>query len=188
MSYNLVWSHTRDLKSQVWFQTKIARHEVQLPLSYSHCEITQFSQNQYFSWPGSRFVETKRVLHLLLYPKQKWCNIEQKWFDLKEEWRNLEHGWRDLEQVWLKTKKLCDSWINQTAENQSDCRDHQWLSILQTFRWTGSEPHIPKRATSILSLCNGTFKDQFIFSITLEYFFPLRIFAHLLINKSEIWK
>ena len=29
------------LKSQVWFQTKIARHEVQLPLYYIHFEITQ---------------------------------------------------------------------------------------------------------------------------------------------------
>ena len=27
--------------SQVWFQTKIARHEVQLPLYYSHFEIAQ---------------------------------------------------------------------------------------------------------------------------------------------------
>ena len=30
-----------DLKSQVWFQTKIAQHEVQLPLYYIHFEITQ---------------------------------------------------------------------------------------------------------------------------------------------------
>ena len=29
------------LKSQVWFQTKIARREVQLPLYYIHLEITQ---------------------------------------------------------------------------------------------------------------------------------------------------
>jgi len=31
-----------DLESQVGFQIKIARHEVQLPLYYSHFEITQF--------------------------------------------------------------------------------------------------------------------------------------------------
>ena len=37
----------------------------------------------------------------------------------------------------------------------------------------------------MLSLCNSTFKDQFIFSITLEYFFPLRIFAHLLSVKYK---
>ena len=29
------------LKSQVWFQTKIARHKVQLPLYYIHFEIAQ---------------------------------------------------------------------------------------------------------------------------------------------------
>ena len=33
-----------DLKSQVWFETKIARHEVQLPLYYIHFEIAEFSQ------------------------------------------------------------------------------------------------------------------------------------------------
>ena len=36
-----------DLKSQVWFQTKIARHKVQLPLYYSHFEFSEFSQYQY---------------------------------------------------------------------------------------------------------------------------------------------
>ena len=36
-----------DLKSQVWFQTKIARHKVQLPLYYSHFEFSDFSQYQY---------------------------------------------------------------------------------------------------------------------------------------------
>ena len=34
------------LKSQVWFQTKIARSEVQLSLYYSHFEIVEFSQYQ----------------------------------------------------------------------------------------------------------------------------------------------
>ena len=33
-----------DLKSQVWFQTKIARHEVQLPSYYIHFEITFYNQ------------------------------------------------------------------------------------------------------------------------------------------------
>ena len=36
-----------NLKSQVWFQTKIARHKVQLPLYYSHFEFSEFSQYQY---------------------------------------------------------------------------------------------------------------------------------------------
>ena len=35
-----------DLKSQVIFHTKIARHEVQLPLYYSHFGIAEFSQYQ----------------------------------------------------------------------------------------------------------------------------------------------
>ena len=38
-----------DLKPQVWFQTKIARHKVQLPLYYIHFQIAQiqdlFSSN-----------------------------------------------------------------------------------------------------------------------------------------------
>ena len=37
-----------DLKSQVLFQTKIGLHSVQLPLYYSHSEITEFKQYQYF--------------------------------------------------------------------------------------------------------------------------------------------
>ena len=40
-------SHVFDLKSQVWFQTKIAQHKVQLPFYYSHFEIAEFSQYQY---------------------------------------------------------------------------------------------------------------------------------------------
>ena len=32
--------------STIWFQTKTARPQVQLPLFYSHFEITEFSQYQ----------------------------------------------------------------------------------------------------------------------------------------------
>ena len=35
--------HEFDLKSQVWFQSKIAQPEVQLPLDYIHFEIAQFN-------------------------------------------------------------------------------------------------------------------------------------------------
>ena len=35
-------SNEFDLKSQAWFQTKIARHKVQLPLYYTYFEITEF--------------------------------------------------------------------------------------------------------------------------------------------------
>ena len=40
-----------DLKWQVWFQTKIALHLVQLPLYYIHFEIAEFSQNLVTSPP-----------------------------------------------------------------------------------------------------------------------------------------
>ena len=34
-----------DLKSRVWFRTKIARHELQLPLYHIHFEIDQLFPN-----------------------------------------------------------------------------------------------------------------------------------------------
>ena len=40
-----------DLKSRAWFQTKIARHEVQLPLNYSHFKISKLSECQYLIDP-----------------------------------------------------------------------------------------------------------------------------------------
>ena len=46
-SYACFYNHTFELKSQVWFQTKIAQHKVQLPFYYSHFEIAEFSQYQY---------------------------------------------------------------------------------------------------------------------------------------------
>ena len=36
-----IWAEIISVKSQVWFQTKIARHEIQLPLYYIHFEIAQ---------------------------------------------------------------------------------------------------------------------------------------------------
>ena len=36
------------LKSYAWFQTKIAQHEVQLPLYYIHFEIAQIQDFKYF--------------------------------------------------------------------------------------------------------------------------------------------
>ena len=39
--WSAIWSEIKRVirKSQVWFQTKIARHEVQFPLYYIHFEI-----------------------------------------------------------------------------------------------------------------------------------------------------
>ena len=44
--WSAIWSEIIRVvsKSQIWFQTKIARHEVQLPLYYVHFEIAEFSQ------------------------------------------------------------------------------------------------------------------------------------------------
>ena len=39
--WRAVWAEIIRVISQVWFQTKIARHEVQLPLYYIHFEIAQ---------------------------------------------------------------------------------------------------------------------------------------------------
>ena len=41
-----------DLKSQVWFQTKIARHEVQLPIYCTYFEITQFQFSFWWAKKG----------------------------------------------------------------------------------------------------------------------------------------
>ena len=60
-----------NFESQVWFQTKIERHEVQLPLYFSYFEIAEFIQCQYF-------IVRVAGLHRILYPKQKRCDIEQK--------------------------------------------------------------------------------------------------------------
>ena len=37
-----------DLKSRVWFRTKIARHELQLPLYYIRLEIDQLFTNLFY--------------------------------------------------------------------------------------------------------------------------------------------
>ena len=47
-SYEWFQNREFDLKSSEWFKAKIARHEVQLQLYYSHFEIAEFYQYQYF--------------------------------------------------------------------------------------------------------------------------------------------
>ena len=60
-----------DLKSEVWsFQTKIARRKVPNYHYYSHFDIAEFSQYQYFIYQvaGLRWKSgEKRLLHLTLY-------------------------------------------------------------------------------------------------------------------------
>ena len=92
-SYEWFQNREFDLKSSEWFQTKIARYEVQLLLYYSHFEIVEFYQYQYFIHQVASLLkaETKRYLHLILYSKQKWCDIEQNGYDLEQKWCDLEH-------------------------------------------------------------------------------------------------
>ena len=79
--------HEFNLKSQVWSKTKIARHEVQLPLYYIHFEIAQIqdlvSSNillmQYwaglklnssiFGWGKSKSFANKscKICHMILF-------------------------------------------------------------------------------------------------------------------------
>ena len=102
-----------DLKSQVRFQTKIARHKVQIPLYYSHFEIIEFSQYQYLFDP----VETKRLSHLkaetkrfshlkIFVPKTEMMQYRAKRCDLirHDVSLHVENEWRDLEQRWFRPK------------------------------------------------------------------------------------
>ena len=143
MECNLVWNHTGDFKirwarimSSIWnnkydFRPQfIALHSIQLPLYYSHFEITKFSQYKYFIDQVASLLKSgnKKAFHLILYPNQKWCDIviEQKWCNLKQKWCNFGQKWCALEQMWFRGKNS-DMWINHIVESQSDCRDHQWL-------------------------------------------------------------
>ena len=91
-SCNLVWNHTRDLKSdkreaRVRFEVTIVISDQNYTTRSSVTTLLQPFWNRriqsvpIFTWPSSRFVEsgTKKLLHLFLYPKEKWCNIKQKW-------------------------------------------------------------------------------------------------------------
>ena len=113
-----------DLKSQVWFQNKIIRHKVQLPLYYSQIGITEFSQYRFIDQVANLL---KRENMKRLY-NSGMKRLEKKWWDLKQEWWDLEPT-SDviLEQMWFRAKSRCISWINHTAETQSNCRDHQWF-------------------------------------------------------------
>ena len=75
---------------QVWFQTTIARREVQLPLYYSHFEIVEFSQYENFiDWVAGLL---KRLLHQPSHfvfetdtmRELKGCGLERKWCDLEQ--------------------------------------------------------------------------------------------------------
>ena len=82
--WSAIWSEIICVvtKSEVWFQTKIARHEVQLPLYYSHFEIAEFSQ-----WSSIQFVQKWKqkgfYIQFCITFKKKLCDIEKKWCDVR---------------------------------------------------------------------------------------------------------
>ena len=50
-----------------------------------------------FCWSSSQFAEKWKQkgfsVHLILYLKPKWCDIEQKWYDLEQKWWLLLRLW-----------------------------------------------------------------------------------------------
>ena len=84
-----------DLKSQVWFQTKIAQHEVQLPLYYIHFEIAQ-KQNLV----SSNILLIQYWAGLKLNSSIFWEKIIRNW---KEKLQNLPHDTPCLPAIWSVT-------------------------------------------------------------------------------------
>jgi len=103
----------------VWFRTKIARPEVQLPLYYIHFEITQFN---------SLNTKTTKLpnlpnngLFLFHFPAMWLVSFKNPW-NLIGCFVLLSHS------HWLR--KRCDleqKIVHRTAESQSDCKDNQWF-------------------------------------------------------------
>ena len=87
------------LKSQLWFQTKIAWHEVQLPLYYSHFEIAEFSQYQYLidQVAGLLKSRNKKAFTSHFVFKTEMTQYRAKMVNLRQKLSDLEHEWRDLE-------------------------------------------------------------------------------------------
>ena len=82
-------------------------------------------QSVLIHWSSSQFVEKGK--HEKAFTTQKWSYVEKKWWDLKQEWCDFEPTNNAiLEQMWFRAKSSI-SWINHTAETQSNCRDHHWF-------------------------------------------------------------
>ena len=84
-----------DLKSQVWFQTKIAQHEVQLPLYYIHFEIAQKQD-----LVSSNILLIQYWAGLKLNSSIFWEEIIGNW---KEKLQNLPHDTPCLPAIWSVT-------------------------------------------------------------------------------------
>ena len=114
-SCNLVWNHTRDF----WFEVTIVISDQNCTTRSSVTTLLQPFWNRriqsvpIFIWPYSRFVEsgTRRLLHLFLYPKEKWCNIKAKMVRLKTKMTQFR-TWTTR----FRAKRWCDSWVNQSLK------------------------------------------------------------------------
>ena len=67
-----------NLKSQVWLQTEIARHKVQLPLHYTHFEIARMQE-----------LVSSNILLMQYWAGLKWnASLKEFW---KQKLQNLPH-------------------------------------------------------------------------------------------------
>ena len=97
---SLIWNHKYDLRPK-FHDTNCNYHFITAILKSQNSDRTNLLLIHH---RVCRKAETKRLLHLILYLKQKWCDIERKWCDLDQKWRDLVHEWRDLQQTWFSAK------------------------------------------------------------------------------------
>ena len=89
--------------SQVWCRPYFGAHG-SVPFLLVKCVLK--CGVDHTLWPTSASlnslphkVKTKRLLHLILYSKHKWCDIEQKWCKLEQKWCDLEYDWEQKNSV-----------------------------------------------------------------------------------------
>ena len=82
---NLVWNHTRDFSS-IWNHKSVLSDQNCTPLRSITTLLQPFWNSRIqsvISYPVCSKVETKRLLHPILYSKLKWCDLEKMWFRAK---------------------------------------------------------------------------------------------------------
>ena len=135
----LLWNQTcdfkikceLDVKTQEWFQMKIACHRVQLSLitfilklQHSIVQILGFLVCksilliQYFAGLSKVAKVINHFPTIWLVILNKPWNVIGCWILVK-----LSH-WPGRNAIW-DLEKWCDSWVNCTIKSQSDCKDHQ---------------------------------------------------------------
>ena len=122
---NLVWNNMRDFKIdlKVWFQTKIARHEVQLPLYYIYFEITKFSCSDkgFLVFTNACWSSGELICRKL----QKLCFNWIGFFKQAIGCCILKSSSLADKKMRFKAKNWWDSWINRTNESKLDYKDQQ---------------------------------------------------------------